>query len=70
MKLQRFVRDIPKFERAQISDMLEHDEDSAAQRDSVEQLFGINGDDVRPRSKLDSYTPVMYRIVKDSSEIE
>ena len=45
MKLQRFVRDIPKFELAQVHDMIENDEDSAAQRDSIEQLFGIDGQD-------------------------
>lgn len=36
MKLQRFARDIPKFERAQVHDMIENDEDLATERDSVE----------------------------------
>jgi hypothetical protein len=62
LKLQRFARDIPKFERSQDQSWLDSEED-AVERDSIESLFGLEGNK-GTNADID-YNPVLYQLVKD-----
>ena len=67
MKLQRFVRDIPKFERSR---KIEEQYQTETERDSIETLYGIDGKEMKPQSPIDSYTPVLYRVVRDPAAMD
>ena len=67
MKMQRFVRDIPKFERtANAQNWLDeatadHDSDGEEIRDSIEDLLYTK----LPGGRNEVYEPVLYKLVKD-----
>ena len=72
LKLQRFARDIPKFERAQNQEWLEEATETE-NRDSIESLHfndkvSLGGSSGQPM--VDQYQPVMYSIVKDKRQLE
>lgn len=60
LKLQRFARDIPKFERSQDQSWLDGEGDeNAVERDSIESLFGLTGTNKGKDIDID-YNPVLY----------
>jgi hypothetical protein len=70
LKLQRFARDIPKYERSQqLQEDAANEENEEAQevRDSIEDLFFAGRKGRVAESSEDVYEPVMYKIVKTNS---
>ena len=81
MKLTRFMRDMPKYERnseylknleREINPDFEEDEEKeekeATRRDRLEDLFSKSLTDAF--SDAVSYEPVMYKLVKDQKELK
>jgi len=72
MKLMRFMRDMPKFERnseylqnleQEVNPDFGDDEDAAVRRDRLEDLFGLSGSEAFQEAK--NYEPVMYKLVSE-----
>lgn len=67
LKMQRYVRDIPKFERTVNAQnwldeaTAEHDSDGEDVRDSIEDLLYTK----LPGGRKEIYEPVLYKLVKD-----
>jgi len=66
--MQRFIRDIPKFERTHNAQnwLEEATANGEYARDSIEDLLYTK----LPKGRKDTYEPVLYKLVKDPSEVK
>jgi uncharacterized protein (DUF1330 family) len=69
LKMQRYVRDIPKFERTTNAQswLDESTEQNETERDSVEDMLY---EKLPVKSTYDHYEPVLYKIVKEPSQLK
>ena len=72
LKMQRFVRDIPKYERTTNAQnwldeaTADHDDEGEDTRDTIEDLLYTK----LPGGRNDVYEPVLYKLVKDKEQLE
>lgn len=69
MKLNRFVRDMPKYERSQKwlddSTAAFDEEGNPIKKDTLEEFAFREGNEILDREAMYNYEPAMYKIVND-----
>lgn len=76
LKLERYVRDVPKYERmkAQLNEVNGDDEaeerEAEAKRDSIDNLFFAGRAGSAHYTREEPYSPAMYKIVKDKNKMK
>jgi hypothetical protein len=70
LKLQRFIRDVPKYERAQTEHQLgeEDGEGEEVPRDSIDDTFFVGRFGRHGEEPELPYQPVMYKVVKNNEQ--